>query len=1113
MLRRTLLALTLASVLGCGSSGTITVDRPEVFSRERLLQERSREAQFLSEKLDQAESYTMSLQGFQDVRTFTGFYNELKLKYDPLAGALGTAQIQRQVGLTEQAGALDQVNTAIALERRRRALSRLQAGEEVDVSMFSEPSPSGGTVDRSGLNPASVTAPLGVRPALPDPSGLVASKAELTKIEELNELLAYRDAIRARLVEQRLDDVHDLNGFTLYTLKFDVGVQPAAGNSKWGRVSLKIKPPGGTAACSDDCDEDACWKSEKAAAQSAAEAKASADEAKQAALDAAQGGAPPATLRSPRDSANQFYGKWLSSVQRRVTGELLSLQRRVKVLAAAEDRVEAYVAGQSLKRFLNAPSVAELSRGEHAALVDLQYQGLSLKEHYERLNSMSVKLRPEDNPEEVSPYEFLRNKLRGQDVASVSKTFGLQAEQGTVELVAVSEVLRRLARSGEDAEHTPEQVRFLAAFALVLRYHKALRSLASFDLLRLDANTYGVEVKWNKPRQEEFEKQQKAAATKDEFQPYVYAIGPKHHAQNVSAVAAQETLLNLVVSLQARLGKVGADNTSQFVRRSQNLLSAINRRTLLTSFADGHSGFGWILGPRFYLYDPWCGDIEAAYEHQPAQHSFTVTVAVPAALETFQLTGDFEWLGADFKVDESKALWGGKPITIRLPERDLDGLTGHFMERAGALATRPRIVFRNQYVVRAGQPTSILLRGEELWRNPQVFLGGQAADRVEILADMHGVRAVFGAVAAQPTTGAGPAKVDLTVVTSRGADLLPGAVTILEPKATAKTKSEIASALVRGSERIRVALSKSLLTGEPYRVALEISPKGKKNYLQLKADATISEKDSKEYELSFAQALNGTGEWAAAWGALTTTEFSARLVVTSKKGGSPAKRDLGKTFVFYPTADGPLLTVALAKGPSLEFALERFDLLAKVEPKRADALFRTPGLTVEARAMSLGKVNHTQITYGEKDVRATLRGGKVGGLWPEIATNSIKIKLRDEKSKHMLEGTIAPLSSWTRTATHLEIRFGHYALVRHVFPTHAQFFTAGGLTAVAKGKRPRLAVDVTFVPSESKEDRSDTKSMVLKISLADMAQWGAEPVEVTLEGPRQQKLPIGTHKP
>ena len=60
---------------GCLSTGKskskIIVDMPEVFTRERLVNERLREKNWLENKLK--EKYVWSFQGYRDVRLFKGF--------------------------------------------------------------------------------------------------------------------------------------------------------------------------------------------------------------------------------------------------------------------------------------------------------------------------------------------------------------------------------------------------------------------------------------------------------------------------------------------------------------------------------------------------------------------------------------------------------------------------------------------------------------------------------------------------------------------------------------------------------------------------------------------------------------------------------------------------------------------------------------------------------------------------------------------------------------------------------------------------------------------------------------------------------------------------------
>src|SRR5215510_15000423 len=79
--------------LGCSSTspqGEILIGRPEVFTRQRLVNRRLTEQQWLETHLATTPSFTF--QGAQDVRVFEGLYNKTGVSVDPLAGKLSVAQ-------------------------------------------------------------------------------------------------------------------------------------------------------------------------------------------------------------------------------------------------------------------------------------------------------------------------------------------------------------------------------------------------------------------------------------------------------------------------------------------------------------------------------------------------------------------------------------------------------------------------------------------------------------------------------------------------------------------------------------------------------------------------------------------------------------------------------------------------------------------------------------------------------------------------------------------------------------------------------------------------------------------------------------------------------------
>ena len=66
---------------------------------------------------------------------------------------------------------------------------------------------------------------------------------EDTPVEQFRDVLAYREEIRNEILENQLDDRHDIAGNTLYRLKFDATVVPLHDTSAYAMVEVTITGP------------------------------------------------------------------------------------------------------------------------------------------------------------------------------------------------------------------------------------------------------------------------------------------------------------------------------------------------------------------------------------------------------------------------------------------------------------------------------------------------------------------------------------------------------------------------------------------------------------------------------------------------------------------------------------------------------------------------------------------------------------------------------------------------------------------------------------------------------------------------------------------------------
>src|SRR5262249_35251936 len=160
----------------------------------------------------------------------------------------------------------------------------------------------------------------------------------------------------------------------------------------------------------------------------------------------------------------------------------------------------------------------------------------------------------------------------------------------------------------------------------------------------------------------------------------------------------------------------------------QTLLEAIKRRPLVVGFANGTTNFGWVVGPKFEI-----EDAEVRFSHTHVQHSVQATVVVPAWWSSLTLNQSYCWLqrnGNPCSTDKP-----AQKVNIALP-RDYAAITRALLARADQSLNKPSILprwnadigyGRPQITVQEGIDETLLVRGRDLWRNPEVYIGGQQA--------------------------------------------------------------------------------------------------------------------------------------------------------------------------------------------------------------------------------------------------------------------------------------------------------------------------------------------------------------------------------------------------
>ena len=273
-----LLMLLFVSGSACRSgrtdpTGIILVGSPEISTRERLVNDRLTQDRWLREQLAASDDVTFDdFQGLLDDRTLTALSINASVNADPNQLALYNAESASRLQSLEQANKQSALDHEIQMLEKQKRIAELRQSVDQSNAQDATNGTNGGQQGNGGSNtntntntntnnnaqsssngPARPSAPAadlagdllsrlaGQRAPLPDPNHLVTTKAKATPIETLRDHLAYREEIRNEILENQLDDRHDLAGNTLYRLNLDSTLIPSARNGAWALVDVEVE--------------------------------------------------------------------------------------------------------------------------------------------------------------------------------------------------------------------------------------------------------------------------------------------------------------------------------------------------------------------------------------------------------------------------------------------------------------------------------------------------------------------------------------------------------------------------------------------------------------------------------------------------------------------------------------------------------------------------------------------------------------------------------------------------------------------------------------------------------------------------------------------------------
>ncbi len=283
--------------------------------------------------------------------------------------------------------------------------------------------------------------------------------------------------------------------------------------------------------------------------------------------------------------------------------------------------------------------------------------------------------------------------------------------------------------------------------------------------------------------------------------PFSYAVLPKYEAdiEQIESGSYREFVLANV--LQAVAGKAGvdADLKAQLARFQAS--QQTRPRTTLIGFGyqdwaselpgEGETkrgavpAFGWLIAPDR-------GADNDSFRFQPLQKSLSALVSIPAWWTEINVDVETSWVGLDGSSEPTNCAERKKDAPVVVPScyrytiglpTDMQLLDDLIVKTSNRVPTIDALDVPDEVNVGLCNYASIAIPGSRLWRSATVTLGGQEATRIVVLPNMRGILAEFDKIR---TTESRP---DLIVWTSVGSVKYPGKI-VVHPSDTSCLKDK-----------------------------------------------------------------------------------------------------------------------------------------------------------------------------------------------------------------------------------------------------------------------------------------------------------------------------------
>ena len=232
--------------------GVIQLADPKIYKREALINERRAELAYLKTLLDESKGVNFEAQIVREIELIRSFAGVVGLNFDAGAElefqrARELGDVQHQIQLTRLEMQLAQLERDAELLRDKLAAQDEQSQLAPDGDVQTADLPSGS--DAPDLNEllVQVAALRTFVASRLDTESKPARKssAASSPIEKFHDREAYRDTIKAAINNQRLDEIHDMKGNSLFRVQFQATVFPSPGTyvDTLGLLRMEIEPP------------------------------------------------------------------------------------------------------------------------------------------------------------------------------------------------------------------------------------------------------------------------------------------------------------------------------------------------------------------------------------------------------------------------------------------------------------------------------------------------------------------------------------------------------------------------------------------------------------------------------------------------------------------------------------------------------------------------------------------------------------------------------------------------------------------------------------------------------------------------------------------------------